>query len=256
MNALCKDLMKELECPVCMDYMVPPIMMCENGHNICDNCKPKLDKCPSCSKPFLSVRNIALENLAGRVDYPCCNKVHGCNLEFPPNLIEDHQKICLNKPYDCPLAEAETIMCDWVGGLHDLKKHIEAAHQDRLTKLITPVRGVFLKKYNSDFKYSRVIFACRQMFYQQFEVINNVFYFVIQHVGPENCPSKYQYNFTIQTDEHMELISMSFIARSCKVNIQNLYRWGQCVKLFFETLDNFMGPNNEFKFEFSIVKVS
>jgi hypothetical protein len=32
-------LLKELECPVCLEYMESPIKLCENGHNICDNCR-------------------------------------------------------------------------------------------------------------------------------------------------------------------------------------------------------------------------
>ncbi|KAJ4432539.1 hypothetical protein ANN_21162 [Periplaneta americana] len=48
MDTLAQELLQGLECPVCFDYMVPPITLCENGHNICKICKPKLFECPTC----------------------------------------------------------------------------------------------------------------------------------------------------------------------------------------------------------------
>ena len=38
----------QLECLLCVEIMVPPIMVCKNGHMICHNCRPKLDRCPLC----------------------------------------------------------------------------------------------------------------------------------------------------------------------------------------------------------------
>jgi hypothetical protein len=53
-----------------MEYMVPHITLCVNGHNICDICRPKLDDCPTCRKQFLSTRNVGLEKMAREVYYP------------------------------------------------------------------------------------------------------------------------------------------------------------------------------------------
>lgn len=38
-RALTEALLKELKCPVCMEYMVPPIKLCTSGHNICSKCR-------------------------------------------------------------------------------------------------------------------------------------------------------------------------------------------------------------------------
>jgi hypothetical protein len=38
----------QLECLLCIEIMMPPIMVCSNGHMICDNCRPKLERCPLC----------------------------------------------------------------------------------------------------------------------------------------------------------------------------------------------------------------
>jgi hypothetical protein len=37
-----------LECLLCIEIMLPPIVLCSNGHMICDKCRPKLEKCPLC----------------------------------------------------------------------------------------------------------------------------------------------------------------------------------------------------------------
>ena len=58
----------ELECPVCLEEMKPPrkIWMCQNGHSVCGECRPKLAQCPSCQRS-VDIRNIALEKIAMKV---------------------------------------------------------------------------------------------------------------------------------------------------------------------------------------------
>ena len=42
------DLASLFECPVCFDYVLPPILQCQSGHLVCANCRPKLTCCPTC----------------------------------------------------------------------------------------------------------------------------------------------------------------------------------------------------------------
>jgi E3 ubiquitin-protein ligase SIAH1 len=251
MNTLSEDFLKELECPVCMEYMTPPITMCKSGHNICSSCRPKLKSCPTCRQLFLNVRNKALENLSLLAKFPCPYKSYGCQLVFAQEQIIEHKVLCPYRSYSCPFSEAEGIMCKWSGIREDMKDHIKAEHRNRLTEMDF-LKEVIIRRYKHEYRYTRVIFACDEMFYQQFEVIDNVFYFVIQHIGPENYDPKFQYNFTITTRQHAESISMSFVARSCKVDIEKIHRSGQCVKLCFDTVKNFLDEKNNFKFEFYI----
>lgn len=251
MNTLSEDFLKELECPVCMEYMAPPITMCVSGHNICNSCRPKLKECPTCRQPFLNVRNKALENLSLLAKYPCPYKRYGCQLVFAQEQITEHQILCPYRSYNCPLSEAEGIMCKWLGIREDVREHVEAYHRNRLTQLDF-LKEVLIRKYRPEIKYSRVIIACDEVFYQQFQVIDNIFYFVIQHIGPENYDSKFQYNFTMASEQHAESISISFVARSCKVDIATIHRSGQCVKLCFNTVKNFLNEKNNLKFEFYI----
>ncbi|XP_008049735.1 E3 ubiquitin-protein ligase SIAH2-like, partial [Carlito syrichta] len=36
------------ECPVYFDYVLPPILQCQAGHLVCNQCRQKLSCCPTC----------------------------------------------------------------------------------------------------------------------------------------------------------------------------------------------------------------
>lgn len=42
------DLVGLFECPVCMDFALPPILQCQSGHIVCASCRSKLSSCPTC----------------------------------------------------------------------------------------------------------------------------------------------------------------------------------------------------------------
>lgn len=42
----------DIECPVCQEFMIPPIYQCHVGHSVCGGCKPQLRECPSCRGPL------------------------------------------------------------------------------------------------------------------------------------------------------------------------------------------------------------
>jgi hypothetical protein len=119
---LSKDVLEQLECPVCMECMPPPIMIYGIEHNICISSKQKLQKYPTCREPLSGTRNKALEKLAVRVECPCRNKPHGCTLTFPIALIREHQYVCEYNPLVCPLREL--VHCSWKGTFEEVKSHV------------------------------------------------------------------------------------------------------------------------------------
>jgi E3 ubiquitin-protein ligase SIAH1 len=70
-SELRQALLNDLECPVCKQYMLPPICLCVNGHNICKSCRPKMQYCPICRQPFITTKCVSLEKLAAQVEFPC-----------------------------------------------------------------------------------------------------------------------------------------------------------------------------------------
>ncbi|PSN48680.1 hypothetical protein C0J52_04785 [Blattella germanica] len=84
-----------LTCPLCYEYMCPPITLCQAGHNICARCRPGLqfsggNKCPRCGRVLLDTRNVALESIARGLKYPCRYSPAGCKLKFSMDEIGKH----------------------------------------------------------------------------------------------------------------------------------------------------------------------
>ena len=73
------DLASLFECPVCFDYVLPPILQCHAGHLVCSNCRPKLTCCPTCRGQLGgNIRNLAMEKVASTVMFPCKYSSGGC----------------------------------------------------------------------------------------------------------------------------------------------------------------------------------
>jgi len=60
-----QEVKDQLECPVCLELMYPPIKIfqCGQGHALCGRCRPKCRNCPTCRGPFIG-RATVLEKLA------------------------------------------------------------------------------------------------------------------------------------------------------------------------------------------------
>lgn len=77
------------ECPVCFDYVLPPILQCQAGHLVCNPCRQKLSCCPTCRGPLTpSIRNLAMEKVASTLPFPCkvrlprCSRCHSLQSTF------------------------------------------------------------------------------------------------------------------------------------------------------------------------------
>ncbi|KRT79536.1 hypothetical protein AMK59_7660, partial [Oryctes borbonicus] len=120
-----ESILRELECPVCQDYMYPPIMLCISGHSICSNCKSKVVNCPICTSEFGNTRNYTLEKMLNLMQLPCRNGENGCR--FTGNLvaIEEHKSNCKYEHIDCPMFGD----CKWNGTIDLLRPHLDESHK-------------------------------------------------------------------------------------------------------------------------------
>ncbi|XP_071486337.1 E3 ubiquitin-protein ligase SIAH1-like [Diadema antillarum] len=128
-----QDLASLFECPVCFDYVLPPILQCQSGHLVCSNCRPKLNCCPTCRGPLGSIRNLAMEKVAQTVMFPCRYASSGCAATMSYNEKQDHEETCEFRPYSCPCPGAS---CKWQGSLDQVMPHLTHAH-----KSITTLQG-------------------------------------------------------------------------------------------------------------------
>ncbi|XP_030767649.1 uncharacterized protein LOC115891340 isoform X2 [Sitophilus oryzae] len=123
-----KDLLSELECPVCFYYMIPPIYQCERGHGICNICQPKMKECPQCKGNFIQAPNRNLENIAMKMEYPC--KYPNCKFVAKPKYIKEHEVSCIFGTFDCPLKDFED--CTGHFSFNELYDHIKQNHYEHL----------------------------------------------------------------------------------------------------------------------------
>lgn len=256
MDTLTRDfdqgLLCELECPVCLEYMLPPIVFCQNGHNICSICKPKLKECPTCRQQFVNIRNIALENIARRVEYPCTNRKFGCKESFPLDFINDHQTICQYAPYTCPFMKEHA--CDWTGVFHDLKTHLLKFHnqdvreQEGATSLIINTDSVELKG-------CKVMFAHNEIFYIHIQRECNNYYIAVRYVGTTENASKYGYKISFHKQNSIECITVCHVPRTVSEELDDIFEAGDCFKLPCDLLKRYVTCEANLPYKLEIFKV-
>ncbi|XP_077527743.1 E3 ubiquitin-protein ligase Siah1-like isoform X2 [Haemaphysalis longicornis] len=99
-------------CPVCRDYVQPPILQCFQGHIVCSACCRKLFTCPICRTPLSgTIRNLAMENVARMVFFPCKYSRMGCTAQLPHSDQHEHEEVCEFSP-EAEAHEAEPFF-DW-----------------------------------------------------------------------------------------------------------------------------------------------
>lgn len=133
-------IVSELECPVCTDFMKPPIYMCRTGHSLCASCRAKLSSCPSCSTDFNDSRNYSLENITEIVTYPCKNRSQGCDFVSNLTAITFHEQTC-SKSYENEIScfLNDVIPCNWTGSYEKIFQHISLLHPDHCIQLGCPI---------------------------------------------------------------------------------------------------------------------
>ncbi|KAH8034641.1 hypothetical protein HPB51_000102 [Rhipicephalus microplus] len=118
------------ECPVCFDYVLPPILQCQNGHLVCSPCRQKLTCCPTCRGPIGNIRNLAMEKVANTVFFPCKYSLTGCPALLSHSDKPEHEEACEFRPYLCPCPGAS---CKWQGSLDQVMAHLVHSHKSITT---------------------------------------------------------------------------------------------------------------------------
>jgi E3 ubiquitin-protein ligase SIAH1 len=219
-----KSLFRNLECPVCMEYMTPPIILCHNGHNICNTCRPKLENCPKCRQPFLEARNYALEDLCYKVKYPCKFQEEGCQETFSGKHITEHQAVCHHGIHACLLGRVPEIKCNWKGSFAEFVTHFESQHEDcvcREATFMSPERNAsasILLVHNRLFLY-----------YKCFK--NGKCYCAVHLFGTSAEARDFKYKVKLSAGNTIEKLSQVALVRSVTEGFEATFRAGHCVRL-------------------------
>ncbi|KAF5289634.1 hypothetical protein FQA39_LY14992 [Lamprigera yunnana] len=124
-----------LRCTNCKCYMIPPIHICPNSHNVCYNCRSNM--CNVCNESITSSRNKELEDYSKTLDIPCRYKELGCTTKLKYYDIRKHELNCVHYTYKCEL-------CTYEGKLGEIATHFRIAHPS--TKIYETMSGIHFPK--------------------------------------------------------------------------------------------------------------
>jgi E3 ubiquitin-protein ligase SIAH1 len=222
-RALNEAVLKEMECPVCMEYMVPPIKLCTNGHNICWRCRGRVQCCPTCRAEFSGIRNVALENIARSQKYPCANRQNGCLDLFSIEHIAKHHNVCVYGKIKCPFAINKN--CTWNGFKSELKGHAKEEHKEFFFE-----RSVLRSVLFED-KIMNLLSDFGELFVQYKRIRDGRLYCAVQLIGTSSEASKYICEFTLRAANGIEQISKTLFVRGYSEDFETIFNSRKCLCL-------------------------
>jgi E3 ubiquitin-protein ligase SIAH1 len=243
------ELLKELECPVCTEYMSSPVNMCENGHNICGSCKERLSDCPTCRGTFINVRNITLENLAATALYPCRNIEAGCEETFTLEDRKQHLSVCVYQSRECPVSTMTDVDCSWTGTLSDIPVHIKAEHESVIPEVPGHLKLKLLDLDTEKF-YIQPVLILGELFLLSWYTGSESFFFTAFHFGPKEESEAFKYGIKLGNSE--EYIA---VIRKCQSYLEGDLMECEpckCVAVRYDTILDFVSETGYLSCEIEI----
>jgi E3 ubiquitin-protein ligase SIAH1 len=235
MENLLKTLVKDLECPVCLECMVPPIVICKSGHNICSTCRQKLQNCPTCREPFSSVRCIALENFARYAKYPCKFRESGCEEAVLMENIASHQAECPHRHYRCPFSIMKNKICSWEGHVTKIENHIRSKHTEPgNTRSVRGKYKIIIPHVDTKCECYQAIFSLGEIFFLYTRITENNMCFCILYVGPKEKAPSYRYRITMNKPDMSASASACHVTCSHLSDVEEIFRKGDCAVFYHE----------------------
>jgi len=224
-------LLKEMECPVCRDYMVPPILMCKNGHNVCSKCRGRIRLCPTCRDNFIVTRNVALENIVRQQEFPCGNKERGCTALFSIENIAEHNDVCGYAKTKCPLRLINC--CSWEGHKNNFKEHVQEVHGEYI---------VYNPTFHCQVLSRNVMFVSHfgELFTYHKRRKDGIYYCPVQLFGTSSEAAKYECEFKLMAANGKDGISSKFSVSSYSEDFETIFNSGMCLRLDGKTAQKFL----------------
>jgi len=223
--------------------------MCDNGHNICNSCRSKMSKCPSCQGAFIKGRNITLEKVAAIAKYPCKYREDGCKKILRKDNISYHDLACFYQSRECPFRKLSDVNCRWSGALTVIEGHVKSDHFDK-TSEHSGAFEVKLQNFNSSRRFCKAIFTLGKLFYLAWEITNHTFYFAVFCIGHTDEAERFMYDFKI--GKQRESISITGTCRSYTEAKGDVLRPGECVTLHYRTVKKYVSQNKDLSCEIEI----
>lgn len=233
---LYNDLLIELECPICSNYMSPPIRQCATGHSICEPCRQRISQCALCEGQFTESRNIALEGLAVKMKYPCINRISGCPVALSYNEREIHELRCTFRGFRCAMEK-----CLWIGPLEELKSHWSSK---KITSKPYQASNVCHTKMKTGSYYVNIVEAHGNFFWFKCKLSNKVLYWAVQYIGKPDEAENYYYEIEVfRQGRTKRKILLSDYCQSIEIDNTDLFKEGTCIWINTELIEHFVSDD-------------
>ena len=245
-----KNLLIHLECPVCLEYMRPPIILCANGHNICNICKQKMHHSPTCKEQFFDTRNKCTEDLASQVKYPCKYRSYGCTEIFNHDKTVGHQVKCRYIPQVCPVSKLAFGNWSWSGSYNDMKGYLKWGHLNNCCEYAEGGNKFLCGSTTLKCAFN-FIFSYNVLFVFLLLEEDDILYAVLLYFGPAENAAEYKCKVEFVNKDDRERVTVVHLTRSSEENLHDTYRSGNCGKLLYDVANRLRDkiPKLMFKIE-------
>jgi RING-finger-containing E3 ubiquitin ligase len=249
-----QSLLGHLQCPVCLEYMRPPITLCAVGHNICNICKQKMYHCPVCRQHILGTRNLSLEDVASHVKFPCKYRSYGCKEVFANDAIIGHQDQCSYCPQRCPVPALNSQKCNWTGNYDQIMNHLKKQHGDKCCDYAEEIVWT-VKCFHAVVFYYQFLFAFDEVFFQRFVKKGDTFYPSVHYIGHAENAAKYKYRVEFFNKDNTEGVTVMHLTRSFKNKMENFLSTDNCSKLHYDVVSRLKNEVGDLNYKIEICRV-
>ncbi|XP_018321922.1 E3 ubiquitin-protein ligase SINAT5-like [Agrilus planipennis] len=255
MACLSNELLVELECPVCTEFMCPPIRQCVTGHSFCDSCYHKLKDCPTCRKPKGIARSFALEKLYSKLNIPCRNRFDGCKFVDVGRKIKDHEEFCYYGEKECPLQRINN--CQWFGKMTSMIDHCKDKHSSNVF-VANKQKLTCTNFYNCNSAkacYYILFEAYDELFKCCWEIdVNGLMKWCVYYLGLPRNARNYYYEIEIMDQDPNKSPTNNIVVRSpCKpYPVDNVFNYNNCTLMHYDMVSQYC-KDGELMYEVRII---
>jgi hypothetical protein len=229
-----RSIAPHLTCILCTEPLATGTRVCDSGHTFCKNCLPDMDRCLECrTKIRVGTRNYPIEKIAALVKYKCHNFYFGCKTLLSKEIVVDHNVTCPHSTISCPLAQVNSIRCQWIGRLFQTLDHVKEYHSNKIRK-----RNYFTCTSLGD-TYCLIVYK-EELFLYLKQKRDYRWYAAVMSVGVTRGTFRGVFILkSFEKDCSNEAVEISFTVDFI-VTFEKIFNYGRCLILEDESVANFV----------------
>jgi hypothetical protein len=112
-----------------------------------------------------------------------------------------------------------------------------------------------LEKIVARMRVSQFVLALNEIFFLRFQADNDIFYVLLQYIGPAENATNYQYKFKFVNEDNTESVTVKHLTRSFHENLYDVFKSGNCGKVHYDAVSRLATKDDCLKFKIKIFRV-